>query len=137
MVVIGDIIDLNRFPVVDPAQGGSIQGEIDALNHVLDLVIPPFPLVWQEARTYVIPGHGRVMDHHDVVEYRDMVTILRDVVQIQIKQGLTLEQAIAANPTKALRTRYGTDTGLWTTDMFVAAVYASLNSAPHQTTGAR
>jgi glyoxylase-like metal-dependent hydrolase (beta-lactamase superfamily II) len=126
VIVTGDIVDLNRFPVIDPAKGGSIQGEIDALNHVLDLVIPPFPLVWQEARTFVLPGHGRVMDQHDLVDYRDMLTIVRDLIQDMAKRGMTLEQVKAANPAKAYRTRYGADSGPWTTDMFVAAVYNSL-----------
>ena len=112
--------------MIDPAKGGSVQGEIDALNHVLDLVIPPFPLVWQEARTFVLPGHGRVMDQHDLVDYRDMLTIVRDLIQDMAKRGMTLEQVKAANPAKAYRTRYGADSGPWTTDMFVAAVYNSL-----------
>jgi len=126
VVVTGDIIDLNRFPVIDPARGGSIQGEIDALNRVLSLVIPPFPLVWQEARTYIVPGHGRVMDQHDLMDYRDMLTIVRDLILDMIKQGMKLDQVKAANPTKAFRTRYGTDAGQWTTEMFVEAVYKSL-----------
>jgi cyclase len=128
VVVTGDIVDLRRFPVVDPATGGGIQGEIDALNHILDLVIPPFPLIWDPARTLVIPGHGRVMDHSDLVEYRDMVTIVRDIVQDMVKRGMTLEQVKAANPTEAYRKRFGADTGPWTTDMFVEAVYKGLTA---------
>ena len=88
----GDIIDTTRFPVIDVARGGSIQGEIAALNRLVELAIPSFPLVWQEGGTYVIPGHGRVYEQLDVVEYRDMVTIIRDRVQALIDQGRSLEQ---------------------------------------------
>jgi cyclase len=128
VVVAGDILDLTRFPVIDVARGGSIQGEIDALNHIIDITVPELPLVWQEGGTLVIPGHGRICDEADVVEYRDMVTIIRDVIQDLIKKGKTLDQIKKADPTADYRTRYGADSGPWTTDMFVEAVYRSLTN---------
>ena len=88
--------------------------------------VPPTPLVWQPGGTRVIPGRGYVMEQADVVEYRDMLTIIRDVVQDMIKKGMTLEQIRRAEPTKGYTKRYGSDTGPWTTAMFVDAVYASL-----------
>ena len=76
-----------------------------------------------------MPGRGRISDEFDVVEYRDMVTIVRDRVQALIKKGLTLEQVKAARPTLDWEPRYGATTGPWTTAMFVEAVYRSLSSA--------
>ena len=73
VVVAGDILDTTRFPVIDVEKGGSVQGEIDALNHVIELAISPIPFIYQEGGTYVIPGHGRICDQLDVVEYRDMI----------------------------------------------------------------
>jgi hypothetical protein len=84
------------------------------------------PLVWKDGGTYVVPGHGWIYDQPDVVEYRDMITIIADVVQDMIKQGMTPEQIQAANPTQGFRGRYGTDSGPWTTNMFVEAIYKSL-----------
>ena len=127
VIVSGDIVDTNRFPVIDTAKGGSIQGEIDALNRLVEMMIPPFPLRWREERTYVIPGHGFVADYGDVVEYRNVVTIVRDRVQEMVGRGMTLEQVKAADPTKGFRKRYGSDSGAWTTDMFVAAVFDGLS----------
>ncbi len=121
VVVAGDILDLTRFPVIDVARGGSIQGEIDALNHIIEITVPELPLVWQEGGTLVIPGHGRICDEADVVEYRDMVTIIRDVIQDQIAKGKTLEQIKMSDPTADYRPRYGSDS-----DMFVEAIYRSL-----------
>ncbi|HUK35996.1 MAG TPA: MBL fold metallo-hydrolase, partial [Vicinamibacterales bacterium] len=92
VVAAGDVLDLTRFPVIDVAKGGSIQGEIDALNRLVDLAIPSVPLVSQEGGTYVVPGHGHICDQFDVVEYRDMVTIVRDRIQDLVKKGKTLEQ---------------------------------------------
>lgn len=130
VVVTGDIIDLRRFPMIDAARGGSVQGELDALNALLDLVIPPMPLIYKEGRTLVVPGHGRIADHAEIVEYRDMVTVIRGRIQSMLDKGLTLEQVKAANPTYGYRTRYGSDTGDWTTDMFVEAVYKGLTRTP-------
>jgi glyoxylase-like metal-dependent hydrolase (beta-lactamase superfamily II) len=126
VIVAGDIVDTTRFPVIDLASGGSIEGEIDALNRLIDMMIPPFPLRWREERTFLIPGHGFVADYADVVDYRNVVTIVRDRVQDLIGKGMTVEQVKAADPTKGFRTRYGSDSGPWTTAMFVEAVYNSL-----------
>ena len=127
VVVTGDVLDLRQFPVIDPAKGGSIQGALEALNRlVTELVVPNVPLVLKPGRTLVVPGHGYVSDFAEVVEYRDMVTVVRDTVQAMIDKGLTLEQVKAANPAKGYRGRYGKDSGPWTTDMFIEAVYNGL-----------
>jgi glyoxylase-like metal-dependent hydrolase (beta-lactamase superfamily II) len=127
VIVSGDILDTTRFPVIDVGRGGSIQGEIEALNRILEMMIPPFPLRWREERTYVIPGHGFIADYADVVEYRNVVTIVRDRIADMIARGMTLEQVKAADPTKGFRTRYGSDSGAWTTEMFVEAVFNGLS----------
>src|SRR6266566_2961444 len=81
----------------------------------------------EEGGTYVIPGHGRLCDQADVIYYQEMVIIIRDRIQDMVKKGMTLEQVKAAHPTRDYDPRYGTNTGAWTTDMFVEAVYRSLS----------
>jgi glyoxylase-like metal-dependent hydrolase (beta-lactamase superfamily II) len=130
VIVTGDILDLRHFPVIDPRAGGSIQGELEALNRLLDLTVPAMPLVLKSARTLVVPGHGRISDYAELVEYRDMVTVIRDIVEDMIKKGMTLEQVKAANPTAGYRARWGRESGPWTTDMFVEAVYNGLKNGP-------
>ena len=125
----GDIVDTTRFPVIDTAKGGSIQGEIDALNRLVEMMIPPFPLRWREERTYVIPGHGFVADYGDVVEYRNVVTIVRDRIQTMIKRGMTLEQIKAARPTIDYDARFGSDSGFWTMPMFIETIYRNLTQS--------
>ena len=44
----------------------------------------------------------------------------------EIAKGMTLEQVKAANPTKGYRKQFGSDSGPWTTNMFVEAIYKSL-----------
>ena len=126
VVVAGDVLDTRRFPVIDIERGGGIQGEIAALNRLTELAVPSVPIVSREAGTIVIPGHGRLCDQFDVVEYRDMLTIIRDRVRDLIDAGRSLEQVKAAAPAKGYAGRYGADRGDWTTDKFVEAVYLSL-----------
>jgi glyoxylase-like metal-dependent hydrolase (beta-lactamase superfamily II) len=126
VVVAGDIFDTERFPVIDVARGGSVEGEIAALNRVVELAIPSIPIVSREEGTWVVPGHGRLSDQLDVVHYRDMVTIVRDRVRDLVKAGMTLEQVKATSPARGYTRRYGSDSGPWTTDDFIEAVYRSL-----------
>jgi hypothetical protein len=94
-----------------------VQVLISALNRILQITVP---LKYQEGGTYVIPGHGRICDEADVVEYRDMVTIVRDRVQDMIKKGMTLEQVKAARPSRDYDAEYGPG------DVFVETIYKSL-----------
>src|SRR5215475_6879827 len=128
VIVAGDVLDTTRFPVIDITKGGSIQGEIAALNRLVDIAIPSVPIVSREIGTSIIPGHGHICDQLDVVEYRDMVTIIRDRVRDLIKAGRTLEQVKAADPARGYKARYGSTTGSWTTDKFIEAIYGSLTS---------
>jgi glyoxylase-like metal-dependent hydrolase (beta-lactamase superfamily II) len=131
VVVSGDVLDLTRFPVIDVARGGSIQGELAALNRLVELAIPSVPLVSRATGgTYVVPGHGRIADQLDVVEYRDMVTIVRDRIRDLIAQGKTLEEVQATSPARGYTRQYGSESGPWTTRMFVEAIYRSLTQEP-------
>jgi cyclase len=128
VLVAGDIVDLRQFPVIDRTRGGSIQRELEALNRLLtEFVVPNGPQVLKPGGTMVVPGHGYVSDYGEVVEYRDMVTVVTDIIDDMIKKGMTLDQVKAANPTKGYRLRYGSDTGAWTTAMFVEAVFNGLS----------
>jgi cyclase len=120
VISAGDVFSTTSYPVIDHAAGGSINGIIAALNHILDLTIPK---ATQEGGTYVIPGHGRLCDEADVVEYRDMLTIIRDRIRDMASRHMTLEQVKAAKPTFDYDGRYGATSGSWTTDQFLEAVY--------------
>ena len=125
VIATGDLFATDTYPIVDIANGGNIQGIVEALNRVLDLAFPEFRT---EGGTMIVPGHGRIADSADVAYYRDMVTIIRDRVQDMIKKGMTLDQVKAAKPTADYDGLYGSDTGPWTTAMFVEAGYRSLSA---------
>jgi cyclase len=122
VISAGDIFTTSSYPVIDVAAGGTIQGLIDGLNRLVDMIIPVYG---QEGGTLVIPGHGRLSDLGDVINCREMTIIVRDRVQDMIKKGMTLEQVKAARPTRDYDPLYGSVPG-WTTDMFVEAVYKTL-----------
>jgi cyclase len=109
------------YPVIDLAHGGSIAGELKALNHLLELTVPH---QMQEGGTMVIPGRGRVCDEADVAEYRDMMTIIRDRVADLLAKGKSVAEAVAAKPSRDYDRRYSTPQ--WTGDMLVEAIYKSL-----------
>lgn len=124
VVVTGDIMDTTRFPIIDVAGGGSINGEIEALDKLIEMTIAPIPFIYKDVGTYVVPGHGRLCEQMEVVDYRDMVVLVRDNVADLIKQGKTLDQIKAAHPALAYETRYGREKGV--TDQFIEQIYASL-----------
>jgi glyoxylase-like metal-dependent hydrolase (beta-lactamase superfamily II) len=125
VVSTGDVFTTTGYPVIRTEDGGGIDGVIAALNHIIELTVPEEK---QEGGTLVIPGHGRLSDEADVVEYRDMVTIIRDRIKSMIDMGMTLRQVQAAKPTADYDGRYGATSGFWTTEQFVAAAYASLQN---------
>jgi glyoxylase-like metal-dependent hydrolase (beta-lactamase superfamily II) len=126
VISTGDIFVTNGYPIVDLERGGNIQGVIAGLNRIVELAIPADE---QEGGTLIIPGHGRLCDVADVVFYQEMVTIIRDRIQDMINKGMTLDQVKAAQPTRDYDPRYGSATGIWTTEKFVTAVYRSLSGS--------
>jgi glyoxylase-like metal-dependent hydrolase (beta-lactamase superfamily II) len=123
VVCAGDVYLSDGYPRIDLARGGSVQGEIDAVNAIIDLTVPERN---QMGGTRVVPGHGHLANEADVVEYRDMLTIVRDRVQDLLKKGSTLPQVKAANPTLEYDGLYGAQKE-WTGDMFLETVFRDLS----------
>ena len=119
VLVAGDLFVTTTYPVIDPKFGGGVEGYVTSLNKMLDIAVPKY---LQEGGTYVIPGHGRVGDEADIIEFRDMIVIIRDRIRDMIKRGMTLEQVKAAQPSLDYDGRYGNPTA------FVEAVYRDLTA---------
>ena len=123
VLAAGDILNMAQYPVIDIAKGGSVQGIVDSLNWILDIAVVEHMM---EGGTMIVPGHGRVTDSADVAYYRDMVTIVRDRVREMMKRGMALPQIQAAKLTRDYDPRFGRNPS-WTPEMFVEAVYRSLD----------
>jgi glyoxylase-like metal-dependent hydrolase (beta-lactamase superfamily II) len=132
VIAAGDVYSTTGYPRIDVKRGGHVNGVIEGLNRLVDLAISE---QFTEGGTRIVPGRGRISDEFDVVEYRDMVTIVRDRVQAMIRKGMTLDQVKAARPTLDWEPRYGATSGPWTTAMFVEAVYGSLAGSGTATRG--
>ncbi len=124
VLVAGDIFDMASYPVIDVANGGSIQGMIDGMNWLLDTAVVEHMM---EGGTMVVPGHGRLADSADLAYYRDMLTIVRDRVRGAVKKGMTLEQVKAAKLTIDYDGRFGRNP-VYTPALFIEGVYRSLNT---------
>src|SRR5579863_4863691 len=119
VLATGDVFTPGLYPVIHLDRSGTIQGTIDALNQILRITVP---LKYEEGGTWVIPGRGRLCDEADVVEFRNMVTIVRDRVRDMKNKDKTLEQVKAARPTRDYDTTYDAKSA----DAFVEAIYKSL-----------
>lgn len=123
VLAAGDVLNMTSYPVIDVDKGGTVQGIVDSLNWILDIAVVEHMM---EGGTIIVPGHGRLTDSADVAYYRDMMTIIRDRVQVAMKKGLTLQQIKAAKLTRDYDPRFGRNPS-WTPDMFIEAIYRSLN----------
>jgi glyoxylase-like metal-dependent hydrolase (beta-lactamase superfamily II) len=124
VIAAGDTFSTANYPVIDVANGGTAQGFIDGLNKMLDLAVPKH---LEEGGTYIIPGHGRICDEADVLEYHDMVVIVRDRIRDAIKKGMTLDQVKAARLTRDYDARYSAASGPGSTANFVESVFRDLS----------
>jgi len=123
VIAAGDVVDMSTYPIIDVKAGGTIDGELVALNKVIEMAVPGKQA---EGGTVIIPGHGRLCDQTDVVLYKNMLTVIRNIVQFYKNQGKTLEQVLALKPTEGFDVRWGATSGPWTTRDFIAAVYETL-----------
>jgi glyoxylase-like metal-dependent hydrolase (beta-lactamase superfamily II) len=121
VIAAGDVYNSDIYPPIDVDRGGSIEGEISALNTLVDMCATEF---MAQGGTLIVPGHGWISDAADVGYYRDMLMIIRDRIQAMIDKGMTLEQVKAAKPTMDYDPEYGRQRGA--TARFVEAVYRSL-----------
>jgi len=123
VISAGDVFTPDRYPSIDLARGGSIEGLLAGINYILELAVPDFN---EEGGTMIVPGHGRLCDESDLSDYRDMVTIVRDRVADMVKKKMTIEQVKAAKPTRDYDGVYAQPGS--TGDMFVESVYRSLTA---------
>ncbi|MDA9909298.1 MBL fold metallo-hydrolase [Gammaproteobacteria bacterium] len=122
VITTGDAYITSFYPFIDMSSGGTLQGFIDASNAIIDLIIPEYG---QDGGTLVIPGHGRLSDIGDVINWREMLTIVRDRIKDMKDRGMSLEEVLAAKPTRDYDPRWAGQ-GIFSTENFVTAAYMTL-----------
>jgi glyoxylase-like metal-dependent hydrolase (beta-lactamase superfamily II) len=123
VIAAGDFFRTAGWPRIDADAGGSYRGTIDALNELVDLMIPVYG---QDGGTLVIPGHGRLSGLGDVLDFREMAIVIGDRIENMIEAGMSLEQVVAARPAMDYEPVYGSPGNPEVTDQFVESVYTSL-----------
>jgi glyoxylase-like metal-dependent hydrolase (beta-lactamase superfamily II) len=128
VVVAGDVIQDLTYPVIRLDAGGSLEGEIAALNRILAITVAS----WRaQGGTLVIPNRGRIYDEGDIAEYRDVITIIRDRLRDAIGKGQSLADLKAARIARDYDGRYGAPDGPASPDVFIETAYRSLTEEPH------
>ena len=89
-VHMGDVFNMAGYPFIDAHNGGGLNGVIEFCSRVLQQI---------NQQTKIIPGHGPVVGYKEMVDYRDMLIVIRDRLQKLIDEGASLEQVKAANIT--------------------------------------
>jgi glyoxylase-like metal-dependent hydrolase (beta-lactamase superfamily II) len=132
VIAAGGLLDTTSYPTIDTAAGGSLAGIIHGLTEIIEITIPELNAM---GGTLVIPGRGRIYNEIDVVEYRNMLVVIRDRVRDLVREGRTLDQIRTSGVTLDYDGIYGASTGPWTTDMFIEAVYREVSATPRMTQG--
>lgn len=123
VIAAGDVVDMTGYPIIDVARGGTIDGLLVAINTVITMAAPDDQ---SEGGTIIVPGHGRLCDQSEVALYRNMLTIIRNLVQYYKNQGKTLAEVLALKPSEGYDQRWGRTSGPWTTRDFITAIYQTL-----------
>ena len=108
---MGDVFRTTGYPYIDLANGGTLQGTLEALAIAIGMAGPD---------TIIVPGHGTPSTRADVMEFRDMILDVVNTVQPMIDDGMTYEQVEAANPTAKYDAKWGNP------ERFLPGVYMGL-----------
>ena len=108
---LGDVFRTTGFPYIDVANGGTVDGTLEALAVAIGMAGPD---------TKIIPGHGGVSTRDDVRAFRDMILDVRGRVAELVERGMTLEEVVAARPAAAYEAQWGDP------ERFLGGVYAGV-----------
>jgi len=108
----GDVFVRYGLPFIDQPHGGSIDGMIAGTDAILNLA---------DDNTKIIPGHGDIAAKKDVADYKNMLVTIRNRIADGIKQGKSVDDVIAMDPTKEYKAGVGRSE-------FILLVYESMKN---------
>jgi len=85
----GDTVTIGRYPNIDFANGGSINGMIAAADGYLSIT---------NENTKIVPGHGPLATKAQLAEYRAMLATARERMAALIRDGKSEIDIYAAKP---------------------------------------
>jgi cyclase len=98
ILVVSDLLAVGTYPLVDWSTGGWIGGMAKATKALLDLA---------DEKTRVIPSVGPVQTKADLQAQYDMCSTVNERIGEMFKQGKSVDEVVAAAPTKEFDARWG------------------------------
>ena len=112
---MGDNFFNGFYPFVDVGSDGDINGMIAAGYRVLAM---------SNAGTRIIPGHGPLATPDDLRDWLRVLRATRESIQDLIDQGMSEDEAVAANPTAEYDESHGS--GFMNPETYTRLIYQSL-----------
>ena len=112
----GDLLFIERYPVVDFTVGGSLAGMTSALDRVLRAV---------NKTTQVIPGHGPVVTIKELLATRRIWATLNQRLETMAKEGRTVDEVVKMAPTKEFDAQVGPQAAQ-TAEGFIRQAYGGI-----------
>lgn len=113
VVHMGDLFFKDRFPFVDLASGGSVQGYIAGVEQALELV---------SDNTRIIPGHGTLANKADLARFLSMLKTTTQQVRQAKAAGKSADEAVTIGLGEAFKS-WGS--GFINEDRWIRTIFAS------------
>jgi cyclase len=89
VLATGDIFTNGRYPNIDFANGGGVNGVINAVDAFLKL---------SNDNTRIVPGHGPLATKAQLADYRNVIATARDRIRKLYDEGKSEQEVLAAKP---------------------------------------
>jgi cyclase len=117
VIHMGDVYNGGRFPFLDLASGGSVDGLIATCEEALARM---------DDDTRIVPGHGTVATRADLAAYVRMLRTVRERVAEAMADGADVDAVLATRPTRGFE---DADGGFIDAETFVRTVHRSLQTS--------
>ena len=98
VLVVGGVLTVGRYPVLDYCTGGWIMGMRDATQKLLAL---------SNEQTRIVPGTGPVQTRADLQAEHDMLAAMHDKVWALMRKGMTAGDILAAKASADFDPKWG------------------------------
>ena len=98
VIVAGDVIARDRYPIIDYSTGGYIGGLTDAAKTLLQL---------GNEQTRYVPGSGALLSRADLQAQADMLSTVQSRLTKLLAQGTSAQDMVDAAPTRDYDARFG------------------------------
>lgn len=111
ILATGDVVAVDRYPIVDWSTGGWLGGMIEGQKILLNV---------SNASTRIVPGDGTILTPADLESENEMLATVKDRLVKLIKKGLKPSELVAAAPTKDFDEKWGNP------DLFIELAYRGM-----------